>query len=48
MLTDADDYGNSIIVAIGQTLVMASLAEYCSLWPSAGGQQYYTHVSLTY
>ncbi|RSL37992.1 hypothetical protein CEP53_015284, partial [Fusarium sp. AF-6] len=33
-------YG-SIIVAIGQTLLMASLAEYCGLWPTAGGQQYY-------
>jgi hypothetical protein len=34
----------SVIVAIGQTLVMASLAEYCSLWPNAGGQLYYTMV----
>lgn len=23
---------------------MASLAEYCSLWPSAGGQSFYTQV----
>lgn len=29
------------MVAIGQTLLMMSLAEYCSLWPTAGGQQYY-------
>ncbi|KAI8658002.1 hypothetical protein NCS57_01180600 [Fusarium keratoplasticum] len=33
-------YG-SIIVAIGQTLLMASLAEYCGIWPTAGGQQFY-------
>lgn len=25
---------------------MASLAEYCSIWPTAGGQQFYTQVSL--
>ncbi|KAJ9646171.1 hypothetical protein H2204_000834 [Knufia peltigerae] len=36
-------YG-TIIVAIGQTLVMASLAEYCSLWPNAGGQAFYTQM----
>jgi choline transport protein len=29
------------VVAIGQTLLMASLAEYCGIWPTAGGQQYY-------
>lgn len=23
---------------------MASLAEYCSIWPTAGGQQYYVQV----
>lgn len=32
------------VVGIGQLLVMASLAEYCSLWPTAGGQQFYTQV----
>ncbi|KZT18123.1 hypothetical protein NEOLEDRAFT_1159537 [Neolentinus lepideus HHB14362 ss-1] len=32
--------GPMMIVAIGQLLVMASLAEYC-VWPTAGGQQYY-------
>ncbi|RFU26384.1 hypothetical protein B7463_g9958, partial [Scytalidium lignicola] len=34
----------TVIVTIAQTLVMASLAEYCSLWPSAGGQQFYTQI----
>jgi choline transport protein len=33
-------YG-TILVAVGQTLLMASLAELCSIWPTAGGQQYY-------
>lgn len=28
-----------IVVAIFQTLLMASLAELCSVWPVAGGQQ---------
>ena len=32
----------TLVVAIGQTLLMTSLAEYCSIWPTAGGQQYYT------
>jgi choline transport protein len=32
------------VVRIGQLLVMASLAEYCSLWPTAGGQKFYTQV----
>jgi hypothetical protein len=32
----------SLFVAVGQTLLMASLAEYTSIWPTAGGQQYYT------
>lgn len=27
---------------------MASLGEYCSLWPCAGGQQFYTLVLPTY
>lgn len=31
-------------MAIGQTLLMASLAEYCGIWPTAGGQQYYVQV----
>lgn len=33
-----------IIVAVGQTLLMASLAEYCGIWPTAGGQQFYVQV----
>jgi Amino acid permease len=44
----ADDescYG--LFVAIGQTLLMASLAEYTSIWPTAGGQQYYTQAVST-
>ncbi|KAH8667116.1 amino acid permease-domain-containing protein [Xylariales sp. PMI_506] len=36
-------YG-SVVVAVGQTLLMASLAEYCGIWPTAGGQQYYVQV----
>jgi len=36
----------SVVVTLGQLLVMASLAEYCSLWPTAGGQQFYTQVNL--
>ena len=36
-----------LIVSIGQLLVMASLAEYCSIWPTAGGQQFYTQVSIS-
>lgn len=36
--------GTSIAVAIGQTLLMASLAEYCGIWPTAGGQQFYMQV----
>lgn len=40
-------YTSSLIVAIGQTLLMASLAEYCGIWPTAGGQQYYTQVVST-
>ncbi|PPJ51566.1 hypothetical protein CBER1_08639 [Cercospora berteroae] len=31
-----------IIVGIGQTLLMASHAEYAGIWPRAGGQQFYT------
>lgn len=40
--TEAHD--RRLIVSIGQLLVMASLAEYCSIWPTAGGQQFYTQV----
>ncbi|KAF2212644.1 hypothetical protein CERZMDRAFT_41101 [Cercospora zeae-maydis SCOH1-5] len=32
----------TIIVGIGQTLLMASHAEYAGIWPHAGGQQFYT------
>lgn len=32
------------MVGIGQTLLMASLAEYCGIWPAAGGQQFYTQM----
>ncbi|KAF5707560.1 choline permease [Fusarium mundagurra] len=39
-------YG-SIIVAVGQTLLMASLAEYCGIWPTAGGQQFYVQKLAT-
>ena len=35
----------SLVVTIGQTIVMASLAEYASLWPTAGGQQFFAQVS---
>ena len=34
----------TVVVTIGQLLVMASLAEYASLWPTAGGQQFYVQV----
>ncbi|OCT53263.1 putative amino-acid permease [Cladophialophora carrionii] len=34
----------TVLVTVGQLLVMASLAEYCSIWPTAGGQQFYTQV----
>lgn len=37
----------SLFVAVGQTLLMMSLAEYCSIWPTAGGQQYYTQAVAT-
>ncbi|KAF7627907.1 amino acid/polyamine transporter I [Aspergillus flavus] len=33
---------STIIVAIGQGLVMASLGELCSVWPYSGGQQTFT------
>lgn len=33
---------NRICVAVGQAILMMSLAEYCTIWPTAGGQQYYT------
>ena len=36
-----------IIVAIGQTALMASLAEYCGIWPTAGGQQFYVQKLAT-
>lgn len=36
-----------IFVAVGQTLLMMSLAEYCGIWPTAGGQQYYTQAVST-
>jgi hypothetical protein len=29
----------SLFVAVGQTLLMMSLAEFCTIWPTAGGQQ---------
>lgn len=32
----------TLFVAVGQTLLMMSLAKYCTIWPTAGGQQYYT------
>ncbi|KAI1608000.1 amino acid/polyamine transporter I [Exophiala viscosa] len=34
----------TVLVTIGQLFVMSSLAEYCSIWPTAGGQQFYTQV----
>ncbi|KAJ5222974.1 uncharacterized protein N7469_009214 [Penicillium citrinum] len=37
----------TVVVSIGQTLLMTSLAEYCSIWPTAGGQQYYTQALAT-
>ncbi|KAJ5832754.1 hypothetical protein N7474_001065 [Penicillium riverlandense] len=37
----------SLVVSVGQTLLMTSLAEYCSIWPTAGGQQYYTQALST-
>ncbi|KAK5274036.1 hypothetical protein LTR96_000636 [Exophiala xenobiotica] len=37
----------TLFVAVGQTLLMMSLAEYCSIWPTAGGQQYYTQAVAT-
>ncbi|RJE23874.1 hypothetical protein PHISCL_03786 [Aspergillus sclerotialis] len=30
-----------------QTLLMTSLAEYCGIWPTAGGQQYYIQALST-
>ena len=36
-----------LFVAVGQTLLMMSLAEYCTIWPTAGGQQYYTQAVAT-
>lgn len=38
---------SSLIVAVGQTLLMLSLAEYCSIWPTAGGQQYFAQAVST-
>ncbi|KAH9215443.1 hypothetical protein DL95DRAFT_461272 [Leptodontidium sp. 2 PMI_412] len=37
----------TLIVAVGQTLLIVSLAEFCSIWPTAGGQQYYTQALAT-
>ncbi|OAL27770.1 hypothetical protein AYO22_03312 [Fonsecaea multimorphosa] len=37
----------TLFVAVGQTLLMMSLAEYCSIWPTAGGQQYYVQAVAT-
>jgi len=34
----------TVLVTIGQLFVMSSLAEYCSIWPTAGGQQFYTQI----
>ncbi|KAK4500262.1 hypothetical protein PRZ48_008451 [Zasmidium cellare] len=33
---------STIVVGLGQTLLMMSLAEYAGLWPQAGGQQFFT------
>ncbi|KAF2166521.1 hypothetical protein M409DRAFT_23159 [Zasmidium cellare ATCC 36951] len=35
---------STILVGIGQTLLMASLAEYAGIWPQAGGQQFLTQM----
>jgi amino acid transporter len=43
----SDKMLNRVVVTIGQLLVMASLAEYCSIWPTAGGQQFYVQVSFS-
>lgn len=32
----------TIPVSLGQTILMLSLAEYTTIWPTAGGQQFYT------
>lgn len=37
----------TVAVAIGQTLLMCSLAEYAGIWPTAGGQQYYAQAVST-
>lgn len=47
MLTGDFKVWGTLIVAIGQTLLMVSLAEFCSIWPTAGGQQYYTQALAT-
>ncbi|PMD32461.1 amino acid transporter [Hyaloscypha variabilis F] len=39
-------YG-TIVVAVGQTILMCSIAEFSSIWPTAGGQQYYTQALAT-
>lgn len=36
---DITDLDLRLFVAVGQTLLMISLAEYCTIWPTAGGQQ---------
>ena len=46
-LSAGADHISSLFVAVGQTLLMMSLAEYCSIWPTAGGQQYYTQAVAT-
>ena len=37
----------TLFVAVGQTLLMMSLAEFCTIWPTAGGQQYYVQALAT-
>ncbi|CZR67909.1 related to choline permease [Phialocephala subalpina] len=34
----------TVVVSTGQILLMASMAEYTSIWPTAGGQQFYTQL----
>jgi choline transport protein len=36
-----------LVVAVGQTILMCSIAEFSSIWPTAGGQQYYTQALAT-
>lgn len=37
----------TLVVAVGQTILMCSVAEFSSIWPTAGGQQYYTQALAT-